>query len=599
MALWVWYGDGGVQGRAGIYSDAGSAPGTLITVSQVVPVGGGFKRMDVPDRLLPAGRYYLAAQSSNTCGFGMGTSSSMINSLSFAVPDWPQTYPGGGLVQGGYELCVWAEYCPADTPTPTPSSTWTHSPTPECVSLPFGNPTVGPSMAAPSVARVNSYEVNAPLSVTALKVYVVAAGGFRVAVYDSAGGNPANRIWESGDQVSGGEGWTAVPVEPGLPLAPGTYWLGYYSPVSLPVREGGNASAAQDAASGGGFPASWSGSPATGVLSLYAEACALPTYTATPTRTPPSTATATLTPTFTPTCPGGTDAFTLQWTPESVASALRDSAAVGMNGFYYRMGGYWRSGFPAVDYYYDWVARYDPATDTWQPEKSMNHARSALAAAETGGRIYAFGGYYYGSIVSSAEVFHPDLGTWFDLTPVPTPVYYPMAASVGTTIYLMGGQGAVTALPNVYAYDTVAGTWTPKAPIPTPCYASSVGVIDGKVYLAGGNGDSGALSAVVMYDPVLNSWSSRASMPSARSNAGFVVLGEHLYVLGGQNSVGTRTATVYRYDPASDAWATLTDLPSGRAFTAAAAVDGEAFINGGLGPSTILDEHLRGTRVCQ
>ena len=335
-ALWAWYGDGGVQGRAGLYSDAGSAPGTLITMSQVVPVGGGFKRMDVPDRLLPAGRYYLAAQSSNTCGFGMGTSSSMINSLAFAVPDWPQTYPGGGLVQGSYELCAWAEYCPVDTPTPTPSETGT------------------------------------------------------------------------------------------------------------------------------------------------------------PTATPTVTATSTITPTWTSTCSGGADAFTLQWTPVSATSAVRDAAAVELDGYSYRIGGYWRGGFPATDYYYDWVARYDPTSDSWSPQKYLNHARSALAAAQAGGRIYVFGGYYSGTVQAHVEVFHPDLGTWFDLTPVPTPVFYPMAAAVGTTIYLMGGNNGTQSVSNVYAYDTVGGGWSARAPLPTPCYASGVGVLDGKVYLAGGNGDSGA-----------------------------------------------------------------------------------------------------------
>lgn len=334
MAVWAWYSDNGIQGRAGIYSDGGSAPGNLITASSVVPVGGGWKRMDVPDVTLPPGRYYLAAQSTQYLG-AYRVNTTRYN-FSIAVTSWPQTYSGGSDL-GGHEVCAWAEYCAVETPTSTvtdtptitatvtetPTSTPTNSPTRTPTSTPTGTPTNTPTMTATSSATntatgtptwsrtpttvltptpigtqpcptpgvfgstasgnwhyggdyfiTTAFQLSSDSTVTALKCYYYQSGSGRAGIYTDNSGIPGTQIAVSEIQATTA-GWIRFDI-PDIRLTAGSYFLAYAG-VGISHNEGvsGNAFLAPSI-SHASWPDPFSGSLSTksgSHASLYAEIC--------------------------------------------------------------------------------------------------------------------------------------------------------------------------------------------------------------------------------------------------------------------------------------------------------------------------------------
>jgi N-acetylneuraminic acid mutarotase len=71
----------------------------------------------------------------------------------------------------------------------------------------------------------------------------------------------------------------------------------------------------------------------------------------------------------------------------SIPRALHHTAAVGLNGKLYVVGGFVEGWTPTDD-----VHEYDPPSDRWQRLAALPTPRGALAAAVLGGKIYAVGG---------------------------------------------------------------------------------------------------------------------------------------------------------------------------------------------------------------
>jgi hypothetical protein len=137
-------------GRVGIYGANATLPDGLITQSESQPLSTGWNYLDVPDVLLGAGMYFLAAQTdSKACiekSTDLGTDELRKNAV-FA--EFPVVYgsPFYGYLQG--KSMIAAEYCPLqagqDTPTVTvtrtPTQTYTPSLTRTITSTRTGTPT--------------------------------------------------------------------------------------------------------------------------------------------------------------------------------------------------------------------------------------------------------------------------------------------------------------------------------------------------------------------------------------------------------------------------------------------------------------------------
>ena len=126
------------------------------------------------------------------------------------------------------------------------------------------------------------------------------------------------------------------------------------------------------------------------------------------------------------------------------------------------------------------IERYDYYQNCWHIEKSMNIARTALAAVCFNGYLYAIGG--------ERAVNEPQ----------------------DDTLYL----------PYVECYDPILHRWFPVAELSIPRSFVSVVVCSGKLYALGGEDRTSSYNTVERYSPKKNRWIQMKSMKKRRAGAG-------------------------------------------------------------------------------
>ena len=140
----------------------------------------------------------------------------------------------------------------------------------------------------------------------------------------------------------------------------------------------------------------------------------------------------------------------------SLPTARRGLAAVrGGDGLVYAIGGSPVSGGPPSDA----VDAYDPATNSWSSRAPLPTPRAYHAAAlGADGRIYVVGGIGAGANV---EAYDPGTNTWRTVAPLPTPRDALAAASSGGRVYAIGGQVSIAAQATVEALVLAGATVAP------------------------------------------------------------------------------------------------------------------------------------------
>jgi N-acetylneuraminic acid mutarotase len=113
--------------------------------------------------------------------------------------------------------------------------------------------------------------------------------------------------------------------------------------------------------------------------------------------------------------------------------------AVVMGGRIHAVGGRFDTFFYNSDLHH----AYDPATDAWRPRAPLPTARSGVAAAVLGGRMFVFGGESGAGVFPENEAYDPATDTWTTMAPMPTPRHGTGGAVVGNAIYVPAG-GLVT-----------------------------------------------------------------------------------------------------------------------------------------------------------
>lgn len=236
---------------------------------------------------------------------------------------------------------------------------------------------------------------------------------------------------------------------------------------------------------------------------------------------------------------------------------------------------------------------YNPADNTWDQVADLPVlVHHGGYAADPDGQLYVWCGYTGPNSVPSNQTFRysPTANTWTELA-----VYGPNARSeiagafAGGRVYSFGGlQDPDTALAGCKSYDPSTDTWTAIADLPVAlCLAAAAPDSSGRyIYVFGGstgsNPNSRAQSTVYQYDTTNDTYATRAPMPTKRA-AAVAVLGSDglIYVVGGQDNTGAVQRTTYIYDPAADTWTTGPQIPQARMSMAGAASGTDVFVFGG------------------
>jgi Kelch motif len=158
------------------------------------------------------------------------------------------------------------------------------------------------------------------------------------------------------------------------------------------------------------------------------------------------------------------------------------------------------------------VERYDIYNNAWTTVAPLPAARSDMAAAVVGGKIYIFGGFdAAGNVLNTVDVYNPVTNTWtIGLTPMPTPRGSMYAvAKKGGTVYVIGGWNGVYPFntsvgSKVEAYKVASNTWTTGyTSMPTARSESGAADHGGLIYIIGGAtpGGGASVSANEVYKP--------------------------------------------------------------------------------------------------
>jgi N-acetylneuraminic acid mutarotase len=230
---------------------------------------------------------------------------------------------------------------------------------------------------------------------------------------------------------------------------------------------------------------------------------------------------------------------------------------------------------------------YDPTKNEWRTRAPLPQARDHVALVESGGKIFAFGGF---SIPvhkgASADAFEYDLesDSWRALPPMPTARGSAGAAVVDGKIHVIGGRGpdGVTVAAHEI-FDPQTSQWSKLTPLPLARDHLAVVAVDGKVHVIGGRTGSpfDRTGQHDVFDPKTGQWSSAAPLPTPRSGVASVLYSGLILVLGGELPPDHTFPENEAYDLKTDSWRTLAPMPHGRHGFAGGVIGDDAYFVGG------------------
>ena len=181
---------------------------------------------------------------------------------------------------------------------------------------------------------------------------------------------------------------------------------------------------------------------------------------------------------------------------------------------------------------------------------------------------------------------------WSAVAPLPEARSRLALAADGSRLYALGGETADGVTGELSIYDPKTNGWLPGVTKPTPVANIGAGVIGGRVYVPGGSTANGGVSdALEIYDPATDTWSSGSKLPRPLAAYALTVWGDKLYLFGGWDGSAYRRETLI-FDPASGTWVQGPLLPGARAFAGAAVQKDIIYVVGGTDGRSDLAELL-------
>jgi N-acetylneuraminic acid mutarotase len=247
---------------------------------------------------------------------------------------------------------------------------------------------------------------------------------------------------------------------------------------------------------------------------------------------------------------------------------------------------------------------YDPATGTWTPTGSMNVARSGQTATllPDGDVLVAGGGcngHAYGcdsgsflTTLRSAELYHPDTGSWSLTASMKEGRQSFSATLLGNGKVLVAGgfnscdDDFCSDLASAELYDPSSGTWETTGSMHGPReQQTATRLLDGQVLVAGGIDEGGSgkgrpYADAELYDPSTGSWTETAPMPQPHyGDTATLLANGWVLVAGGQS------ADAALYQPQSAIWVPTGTMSTPRTDqTATLLPQGHVLVTGGTGP---------------
>ncbi|WP_019911913.1 Kelch repeat-containing protein [Paenibacillus sp. HW567] len=247
-----------------------------------------------------------------------------------------------------------------------------------------------------------------------------------------------------------------------------------------------------------------------------------------------------------------------QWvTKNPMSEGVTNMRVITVNGDMYRIGGYTSDSTKVESS--DKVYKYEPINDAWIPKASMHVKREYFAIAESGGKIYVFGGQQHTNkftvALNSVEEYDPVTNVWTVKQDMPTGRMGMSAATVNGKIYVISGivgENTLTS-PVVEEYNPITNSWTKKKDIPTRRWTYGIGVYSNKIYIIGGyNYGTTKTDKIEIYDPNLDTWTTSSVVsPTLNIEPRSVTYKDNIYLIGVGGS--------FLFSPATE---TLSSLPS-------------------------------------
>jgi hypothetical protein len=226
------------------------------------------------------------------------------------------------------------------------------------------------------------------------------------------------------------------------------------------------------------------------------------------------------------------------------------------------------------------VQVFDVDTQTWSLAAPLPRGMNHVGAVGFNGRVYTFGGFVKQNrdAVADANVYDPGTNQWTALAPLPRALGSISVAVLDGKIHLVGGRD-IHSVTTHEVYDPVTNRYTSAAPIPVGRDHMGLVAYDGKLYAIAGRIDdfNHNTSYVDIYDPKINAWASGAQMPSQRSGMAVALYRNLIFAIGGEHAGGAFTNNE-AYNPRTNTWSSYPALPEGRHGTGAAVIDDKLYI---------------------
>ncbi|MDT5136252.1 MAG: hypothetical protein QOD58_514 [Mycobacterium sp.] len=230
-----------------------------------------------------------------------------------------------------------------------------------------------------------------------------------------------------------------------------------------------------------------------------------------------------------------------------------------------------------------------PAPVQWKPITNARIARDAVAATQSDGTIWIFGGIGSdGAVTARHEGYDPAIDEWKGGDDLPVPIQRASAVTWQGNPVVLGGWKTTGAKPVAtdQVWRVVNSHWVELPHLLQPRAAAAAAVVGDRIIVTGGvDADGALLNTTEVFDG--NSWTLGAPIPTPRQFLAAATDGKLVYTVGGASG-STDSAAVEAYDPAAKAWTTLPSLPRPRSDLGVAIADGRLVALGGVSGGQVL-----------